>query len=136
MAFTTWYSSNLYIFSILLFLSKLLHSRTDWILVKKQLSKTLWTLCFSLQYKRNTTTNIFKLTLFIFMMWTNISYSNSYKMNYMNMLSLKPGGGRWSASGGAGRRPGMGPPGGPKGSKRAPGGIAPLENNSKLKWTQ
>lgn len=45
------------------------------------------------------------------------------------MLSLKPGGGKWSASGGGGRRPGIGPtPGGPKGSNRAPGGTAPLLN--------
>lgn len=47
---------------------------------------------------------------------------------YINMLSLNPGGGKWSASGGGGRRPGMGPtPGGPNGSKRAPGGTEPLQ---------
>lgn len=45
------------------------------------------------------------------------------------MLSLNPGGGRWSASGGGALRPGMGPAGGPNGSKRAPGGTAPLKNN-------
>lgn len=54
----------------------------------------------------------------------------------MNILSLKPGGGKWSASGGPGLLPPGGPAGGANGSKRAPGGTAPLWANASKKCAE